>query len=166
MSLVCNRLRGASHHLAFLRGQTGKEEKQSQAGLVHQDQFYCLGTGAVISKGLHCDQQLKPRWTESPFGSGQHSDRSPDPDPHPSQEHRFGKWTHITCTGSDWPNTSVCLRPPSPGLLSVLEQTNKRTSHPRAPRQLGRSLCGGSVGSSVYAGRLQLSPGRLQFCFT
>ena len=34
----------------------------------HQDQFYCLGTGAVISKGLQSEQQLKPCYTEITVG--------------------------------------------------------------------------------------------------
>lgn len=34
----------------------------------HQDQFYCLGTGAAISKGLQSDQQLKPCYTEITVG--------------------------------------------------------------------------------------------------
>lgn len=114
-SLVCNRLRRArSRHLAFQRTHPGRK-KTKPGSTVHHDQFYCLGTGAVVSKGLHSDQQLKPRWTESPLGSGQHSDR-PDQTPVLSRTQiRQADPASLALVVTDL--DSVCLRPPAQGFL-------------------------------------------------
>lgn len=41
-------------------GKRRKEEKANQ-NCLHHHQFYCLGTGAVLSQSLHSERQLKPR---------------------------------------------------------------------------------------------------------
>lgn len=55
---------------AAWEGPRSAREGSTVKRCFHQDQFYCLGTGAAISKGLQSDQQLGNPATQKSLWAG------------------------------------------------------------------------------------------------
>lgn len=122
-----NRMQGLGCGQGGLDCSLGRARSAGEGSTVkrcfHQDQFYCLGTGAAISKGLQSDQQLKPCYTEitvgrngrAAHGRSDHSLTHPD---RPVEAADSAGGCQTAFDGSDSPEPSFPLAPaPSPGVL-------------------------------------------------